>query len=196
MKVFLSNQGINRPGKLFSEMPDTVQSSIRIGWNSVCKNHKDFAGLQVANTILGGYFGSRLMHNIREEKGYTYSIGSIAGSLRFAGFITIVTEVANEYRDRTLEEIFKEVRILRETEPSADEMILVRNQIMGEMVRAFDGPFAQAECVKGVIDYGLTMDYYHNLEETIRTITPDKIKELFRTYYIPEDAVQVIAGAK
>jgi len=187
---------IVRPGRLFSEMADSVQSSIRIGWNGVGKDHKDFAGLQMANTILGGYFGSRLMRNIREEKGYTYSIGSIAGSLRFAGFITIITEVANEYRDRTLEEIMKEVRILRETEPSEDEMKLVRNQIMGEIVRAFDGPFAQAECLKGVLDYGMTFDYYRNLEKTVRTFTPDKIKDLFCTYYKPEEAIEIIVGAK
>lgn len=193
----VSQETVNKGREhIFSLMPDSVQSSIRIGWNGVCKNHPDFPALQIANTILGGYFGSRLMRNIREDKGFTYSIGSLAGSLRFAGFITIITEVANEYREQTLKEIIKEVNILRETKPSDEEMIMVRNQMMGEMARAFDGPFALAECLRGVLDHGLTVDYYRNFEETVKTISPDKIKELFNTYYNPEDAIEVIAGAK
>jgi len=182
--------------RLFSDMSDSVQSSIRIGWQGVEKSHPDFPALQIANTILGGYFGSRLMRNIREEKGYTYSIGSIAGALRFAGFITIITEVANGYRDKTMEEIFKEINILRETEPTDKEMLLVRNQIMGDMARAFDGSFALAECLRDVLDHGLSFDYYREFEETVKTITPHKIKELFNTYYNPDEAFEVIAGAK
>jgi len=182
--------------QLFTEMPDAVQSSIRIGWKGVGKNHPDFPSLQIANTILGGYFGSRLMRNIREDKGYTYGIGSIAGALRFAGFITIITEVATDYRDQTIEEIMKEVNLLRDKESSDEEMMLVRNQIMGDMARAFDGPFALAESLRGVIDHGLDFDYYRKFEATVKTITPDKIKELFNTYYNPEEAIEVIAGAK
>ncbi len=180
----------------FAEMPDAVQSSIRIGWKGVCKSHPDFAPLQVANTILGGYFGSRLMKNIREDKGFTYSIGSLAGSLKYAGFITIVTEVANEYRVQTLNEINKEIDKLRQSTVPENELVMVRNQIMGDMARAFDGPFAVAEYLRGVLDHGLTLGYYRIFEETVKTITSDKIKELFNTYFITDESIEVIAGPR
>ncbi|HNX67343.1 MAG TPA: pitrilysin family protein [Bacteroidales bacterium] len=183
-------------GRHFSEVPESVQSSIRIGWKGIEKNHPDYNGLQVANTILGGYFGSRLMKNIREEKGYTYGIGSIAGSLKYGSFISVITDVANQYREETIKEITKEINKLRKREASADEMMLVRNHMMGDLARAFDGPFAMAEALRGVLDSGLSMDYYRKLEETVKTITPEKIKELFNTYYNPDEAIIVIAGAK
>lgn len=195
-KAELINTSLPKERYIFSEMPDSVQSSVRVGWGGICKSHPDFPGLQIANTILGGYFGSRLMKNIREDKGFTYSIGSLAGALRFAGFITIITDVANEYRDQTLSEIMKEINILRETEATEEEMILVKNQIMGEMARAFDGPFALAESMRGILDHGLTTEFYRDFEKTVKTITPGKIKELFQTYYNPDDAIIVIAGAR
>jgi zinc protease len=150
----------------------------------------------VANTILGGYFGSRLMKNIREDKGYTYGIGSVAGSLRYGGFISVITDVANQYREETIEEIIKEINKLRKREASGDEMMLVRNHMMGDLARAFDGPFAMAEALRGVLDAGLTMDYYRNLEETVKTISPGKIKELVNAYYNPDEAIIVVAGTK
>jgi zinc protease len=185
-----------KTGRQFSEMPESVQSSVRIGWKGIGKDHPDFAGLQVANTILGGYFGSRLMKNIREDKGFTYGIGSVAGSLKYGGFICIVTDVANEYREETIKEIINEINKLGKTVPSKEEMILVRNHIMGDLARAFDGPFATSESLMGVLDFGMTMEYYRNLEKTVRAVTPDIIKELFRTYYNPEEAIIVVSGAK
>jgi zinc protease len=187
---------IVKTGRHFSEVPESVQSSIRIGWKGIEKNHPDFNGLQVANTILGGYFGSRLMKNIREEKGYTYGIGSLAGSLRHGGFISVITDVANQYREDTIEEIIKEINKLRKKEVSKNEMMLVRNHMMGDLARAFDGPFAVAEALRGVLDAGLSMEYYRKLEGTIKTITPGKIKELFNTYYNPDEAIIVVAGAR
>jgi len=185
-----------KPLRHFSEVPESVQSSIRIGWRGVCKDHPDFNGLQVANTILGGYFGSRLMKNIREDKGYTYGIGSVAGSLRYGGFISVITDVANQYREETIEEIIKEINKLKKREASGEEMMLVRNHMMGDLARAFDGPFAVAEALRGVLDAGLSMDYYRKLEETVKTISPGKIKELVNAYYNPDEAIIVIAGAK
>lgn len=189
-------RGITGGEKRFAEVAESVQSSIRIGWKGIEKDHPDFPGLQVANTLLGGYFGSRLMKNIREDKGFTYGIGSVAGALKHGGYISVITDVATQYRDKTIKEIFREIEKLRKKEVDDNELMLVRNHMMGDLARAFDGPFAVAEALRGVLDSELSMDYYRKLGETIKTISPGKIKELFNTYYNPEEAVVVTAGTK
>ena len=102
-----------QPGRYHVSKENCVQSSIRIGKSSVRLTDDDYAGYMLLNTILGGYFGSRLMSNIREEKGYTYGIGSFNVSLPQRSYWSITTEVNNEYTEATIEEIFKEIHKLR-----------------------------------------------------------------------------------
>ncbi|HUW93344.1 MAG TPA: pitrilysin family protein [Bacteroidales bacterium] len=184
------------PGRIFTEVSNSVQSGVRLGWRGITREHPDYQGLQVANVIMGGYFGSRLMRNIREEKGFTYGISSVASALRDIGFIAIVTEVTNEYREQTIEEIRKEITELTRNEVSSDELRIVRNHIMGEIARTFDGPFASAEAIRGLIDYGPDPDYYVRFEERVKTITPGEIKDLVTTYYNIDTAIEIVAGAK
>jgi len=185
-----------RPGAIYCEVKDSVQSTIRLGWKGITRDHPDYQGLQVATMILGGYFGSRLMRNIREEKGYTYGIHAVAGAFKNIGYITIMTDTANIYREATVSEIWKEVKRMREEEVDATEMAMVRNHIMGEIARMFDGPFAVAEAIRGIIDYDAGQDYYSRLAETVSSITPGKIKDLCNTYFNTDDAFEIIAGAK
>ncbi|MRR19411.1 insulinase family protein [bacterium] len=184
------------PGRIFREVGNSVQSTVRIGWKGITRDHPDYQGLQVATMILGGYFGSRLMRKIREEKGYTYGIHAVAGAFHGIGYITIMTDVANAYREETIREIRKEIADLCMNEVPADEMALVRNHLMGELARMFDGPFSTAEAIRGVIDNNAGADYFTRFAETVRTITPGKIKELFKTYFNIEQAFEIIAGAK
>ncbi|MFZ2287727.1 MAG: pitrilysin family protein [Bacteroidales bacterium] len=184
------------PGRLFREVGNSVQSTVRLGWKGITRDHPDYQGLQVATMILGGYFGSRLMRNIREDKGYTYGIHAVSGALHGIGYITIMTDVATGYREETLSEIRKEIKGLQEKEAGNEEMTLVRNHLMGELARMFDGPFAVAEAIRGVIDYDCGADYYTRFAETVRTMTPGKIKELFNTYFNIGDSFEIIAGTK
>lgn len=174
----------------------TVQSAIRIGSPTINKRHPDYPGLKVLDSILGGYFGSRLMKNIREEKGYTYGISSSLSSLDLSGYKIISTEVGQKYCQETIEEIFKEIRILQNTQVSSEEMDVVRNYMSGEMVRMFDGPFALAESFKAAWEFGLDNNYYYSLYEKIKTITPDEITELAKTYYNTDELYQVTAGTE
>jgi len=186
----------SQPGMIFREVASPVQSTVRMGWKGITRKHPDYQGLQVATMILGGYFGSRLMRNIREDKGYTYGIHAVAGAFRDIGYITLMTDVANEYRDAALSEIRKEIVTLMNEVADEDEMTLVRNHLMGEIARMFDGPFARAEAMRGVIDYETGFDYYTRLAETVRTITPDRIREIFQAYFSPDTAYIIIAGAR
>lgn len=182
--------------KVHIDKHGTVQTAIRIGQSTINKHHPDYPGLKVVDSVLGGYFGSRLMRNIREEKGYTYGIRSGVSSLQLSGYMLISTEVGNEYVQPTLDEIYKEIRILREVPVEREELDVVRNYMSGEMLRMFDGPFALAESFKSAWEFGLDNNYFYRLSEKIRTIEPDEIKSLANTYYSIDDLYQVTAGQK
>lgn len=185
-----------RTRKIHIEKQGTVQTAVRIGKTTINKRHPDYPGLKVVDAILGGYFGSRLMRNIREEKGYTYGIRSGVTSLELSGYMVISTEVGNEYVHQTLDEIYKEIRILQQVPVEPDELEVVRNYMSGEMLRMFDGPFALAESFKSAWEFGLDNKYFYRLSEKIRTIGPDEIKYLANTYYSIDDLYQVTAGSK
>lgn len=173
-----------------------VQTAIRIGSATINKRHPDYPGLKILDAILGGYFGSRLMKNIREEKGYTYGISSSLSSLDLSGYKVISTDVGRINAEKTIDEIYKEIRLLQTVPVSKDEMAVVRNYMSGEMVRMFDGPFALAESFKSAWEFGLDNSYYHRLAEKIITIEPDEITELALKYYNIDELYEITAGAE
>lgn len=182
--------------KFFIEKSGTVQSAVRIGSATINKRHADYQGLKVLDSILGGYFGSRLMRNIREDKGYTYGIRSVVSSLDLSGYKVISTEVGNENCRKAIDEIYKEIRLLQEEPVGKEEMEVVKNYMAGEMLRMFDGPFAIAESFKSVWEFGLDNSYFYSLANKIKTINPDEIKSLAIKYYNIDDLYEIIAGSK
>jgi predicted Zn-dependent peptidase len=186
----------NKSKSVFIEKKDALQTAIRIGSATINKRHKDYPGLLILDTILGGYFGSRLMKNIREEKGYTYGINSTVMSLSQSGYKVISTEVGSKFTGKTIEEIYKEIRLLQKNPVEHSELDVVRSYMAGEMLRMFDGPFALAESFRGVWEFGLDNNYYYNLAEKIRNICPDEITGLANTYYNIDDLYEIIAGSK
>jgi zinc protease len=176
--------------------PDAVQTAIRIGSPTINKRHPDYPGLKIVNAILGGYFGSRLMKNIREEKGFTYGISSSVTSLDLTGYKVISTEVSPKNSSQTTDEIFNEIRKLQSEKVGFKELQLVRNYMSGEMVRMFDGPFALAESFRSAWEFGLDNRYYFGLYEKIKTIGPDEIIMLAQTYYKIDELYQITAGSK
>jgi len=174
----------------------TVQTAIRIGSATINKRHSDYPGLKILDSILGGYFGSRLMKNIREEKGYTYGINSSLTSLDLTGYKVISTEVGQKYCQKTKDEIYKEIRLLQNVPVKKEEMAVVRNYMSGEMVRMFDGPFALAESFKSVWEFGLDNNYYYRLADKIKTIDPDEIIELAKTYYNIDELYEITVGSE
>src|SRR5690606_1931300 len=104
--------------------PNGVQGAIRIGRIFPNRVHPDYPGMVVLNTILGGYFGSRLMRNIREEKGYTYGIYSMLSSWLHAGVFVIATETGRQVTMNAVEEVYKEMDILCKEQVSEEELLL------------------------------------------------------------------------
>jgi zinc protease len=182
--------------KIHIEKPDTVQSAIRIGSATINKRHNDYTGLKVLDSILGGYFGSRLMKNIREEKGYTYGVNSSVSSLELMGYMVISTEVSGKNCQKSIDEIYKEILLLQQEPVKKEEIEVVRNYMAGEMLRMFDGPFALAESFRSAWEFGLDNSYYYRLADKIKTIGQDEIIELARTYYNIDKLYEVTVGSK
>lgn len=179
----------------FVEKANGMQSAIRVGKPWVDKSHPDFHGLSVLVTILGGYFGSRLMANIREEKGYTYGIGSFVLPLKYTSYLIISTEVGNEYVEPTLKEITNELLTLQNELVSVDELETVKSYLMGEFLRDFDGLFALSGSFKAINDFGLDYAFYENYLNTLRTISAEEIMRLAQQYLDPDDFYTVVAGS-
>lgn len=171
-----------------------VQSALRVGRELFNIHNPDYLGMMVLNSILGGHFGSRLMQNIREKKGYTYGIGSLLVSLRHSGFLTIVSEVGTGYGKAAIKEIYRELDKLRKKPVSKRELELTRSHMLGEMLRGFDGPFAWSESIRNLIEQDLDADYYTKLTNTIKEITPGDLQELAGKYLSPSDMYEVVAG--
>ncbi len=176
------------------EKKNAIQTAIIIGSPTINKCHPDYPGLKILNSILGGYFGSRLMRNIREEKGYTYGISSAVSSLKMSGYKAISAEVRKKNTKETIDEIFKEIRTLQKEPVGKEEMKIVRNYMLGEMVRMFDGMFALAESFRAVWDFGLDNSYFYRFAEKIKTIKPEEIISLADTYYNIDDLYVITAG--
>lgn len=178
------------------EKANGIQSAIRVGKFWVTKNHPDFHALSILVTILGGYFGSRLMTNIREEKGYTYGISSFVLTLKKACYIIISTEVGNEYIKPTLKEIAIEMKRLQAELVSENELETVKSYLLGEFLRDFDGPFALAASFKAINDFGLDYTFYDQALKVLRNITSAELMQLAQQYLNPDDFYTVVAGSK
>lgn len=174
--------------------PNTVQSAIRMGKIAINRTNVDFPSLQVLNTVLGGYFGSRLMANIREDKGYTYGIGSGIASLKDAGYFFIATEVGADVCNLALKEIFKEIELLKEELVGEEELNLVRNYMLGSMLGSLENIMSHADKFKNIHFSGLGYDYYANYIATVKSISAEKIQQMAKKYLSTSDFVQVVVG--
>jgi zinc protease len=197
-KIYIENTcnvlKANNERKIHIERKDALQTSFRIGSPTINKRHPDYQGLKFINVILGGYFGSRLMKNLREDKGFTYGIHSSVSSLDLSGFKVISTEIGKKHRDKAIDEIYREIRHLQERPVPEYELEVVRSYMAGEMIRLFDGPFAIAESFKSVWEFGLDYNYFIRMTDTIKNITPEEILVLARTYFNVDDLYEITAG--
>jgi len=173
---------------------DAIQSAIRIGRTAMDKKHPDYFGVQVLDTILGGYFGSRLMANIREDKGYTYGIGSAVAVMEDAAYFLISTEVAKEFKENTITEIYAEFDRLKNELIPADELERVKNYMLGEFLRQSDGPGAMMESFKNIWFNKLPLSYYTDFIHAINHLTAEELQQLAKRYFVKSEMVEVVAG--
>lgn len=181
--------------ELLIQKPDAMQSAIRIGCRSINRTHEDYPGMVVLNTILGGYFGSRLMTKIREEKGLTYGIGSGLALFPRDAMFLIQAEVMADKTRMAIDEIFKEVLRLSNELVPMEELSLVKNYILGQMLRGFDGVFNLSDRFKALLPYGVSMDvFYKDYVKGINATCPESLRLLAQKYLVPEKMYTAVAG--
>lgn len=181
-------------GRYHVTKPNAMQTSIRIGKSGVRLLEEDYAGYMLLNTILGGYFGSRLMSNIREEKGYTYGINSFNVSMPQGSYWCIAADVNNEYADAAIEETFKEIERLKQQAVDDDEINLVKNFLHGELLRELDGVFSQSDALKHKLNYSTDNRIYIDLIHKIKSCTANELLHLANKYWNTEEMYIVTAG--
>ncbi len=174
--------------------PGSLQTAVKIGRPLFARRHPDYNGMYVLNTILGGYFGSRLMRNIREKRGYTYNIYSTADAMLHDGCFYIATEVDNAKVRATIKQIFAEMDRLQEAPVPDAELNMVRNYLLGMLLNGLDGPLNISDVIKTLVTEDLPLDAFDGLVHTIRTITPKQLQKLARRYLKTADFSVVTVG--
>ena len=172
--------------------PEGVQGAIRIARPFPNRKHPDFIKAMVLNNLFGGFFGSRLMGNIREDKGYTYSIFSYLQSHLYESAWMISTEAGKEVCEATIKEVYKEMKLLGEELVAEEELLLVRNYMMGTILGDLDGPFHIMNRWKNIILNNQDEKYFYDYIETIKTISAEELRELARKYLNPEDFYELV----
>lgn len=182
-------------GTYFITKEGAVQSAIRIGMLMPEIHHADYQKLKVLVTVLGGYFGSRLMKNIREDKGFTYGIGASLQGLKGSGLFVINTEVGSHTTKEALTEIYKEVKRLKTELISEEELANVKNYLLGQLLTSADGPLEQMDMFKGAQLHGLDQNYYLNYMNIIRDIEASTLQNLAIQYFDTTKMVEVVVGS-
>jgi predicted Zn-dependent peptidase len=183
-----------QPNELLIERKDAVQSSVRLGKLAIAKNHSDYIGLVVLNEIFGGYFGSRLMKNIREDKGYTYGIYSSLVNLQKADMMIIGTDVGRASTQATITEIHKEMALLRNEKVGADELTTVKNYMLGSFMSSINSPFSLADKFKSIFFHDLGYEFYQNYIEGVRAVDSEELQRLANIYLQEDSFSRVIVG--
>lgn len=175
-----------------SNDPDGVQGSIRIARPFPNRHHPDFTKVQMLNALFGGFFGSRLMSNIREDKGYTYGIHSYLQNHIHQSAWMVSTEAGKDVCEATIEEVYKEMKLLREELVDEEELLLVRNYMMGGILGDLDGPFQIIARWKNIILNNLTEQYFYDSINTIKTISAEELQQLAVKYLQPEEFYEMV----
>jgi zinc protease len=182
------------PEKFRNPWEQAQQAAIRLGKRIISPDHKDFHGLKVLNTIFGGYFGSRLMVNIREDKGYTYGIGSALATMRYGTYFFITSEVGKDVVEPALQEIYKEMERMQTELVPDDEMETVKSYLSGQMLRSIDGPFSAADRFKALNLLGLDTANYAESFRVVNSITATEIRDLAIQYFNKDTFTEIVVG--
>lgn len=166
--------------------PNGVQGAIRLARPFHNRHHPDFIGAQILNNLFGGFFGSRLMSNIREDKGYTYGIYSYLQNHLGESAWIISTEAGRDVCKATIKEVHHEMKRLRDELVDEEELDLVKNYMMGVLLGDVDGPFQVCARWKNYILHGVDDKYFQKTIDTIRTIDSKEIQRLANEYLHPE----------
>lgn len=180
--------------RIYIERQDAQQTSLRLGQLAIPRQHPDHLKLRVLITLFGGYFGSRLMSNIREDKGYTYGISAGLFFYPGTGLMVISTEAGNDFVENVIQEVYHEIDRLQNEKVNETELLLVKNYMKGEMARNYESPFSLADAWSFIHTSGLSDDYFGKAFLSIDETTPDDLLYLAGKYMNKENLKEIIVG--
>lgn len=172
--------------------PQSHQAAIRLGKALFPQKHPDFPGMYVLNTILGGYFGSRLMTEIRENQGLTYGIYSSVDSFSEHGCFYISTETATSNTEKLIDSVQDEINKLKKEPIHPDELRMARNYMMGHLMTQLDGSFSSMDYIKSMKIERLENEHFNNLIRTLQQIKPEELMELANRYLDTGEWVTIV----
>lgn len=175
---------------------NVLQSAIRIGKRTIGRKHPDYFALSVVSTLFGGYFGSRLMSNIREDKGYTYGIYAGVSPQMHDSSFTISSEVGAEVAQKAIDEIRFELKRLRTEKVKEEELSLVKNYMSGTFLRTLNGPFALGEVIKSLYEHNLPEDFYQKYLNQIHRVSIEDVNTIANQYLHEDKMIELIVGKK
>jgi zinc protease len=178
--------------RFIEKAPADFQCSLKLGRRLFDRTHKDQSAFFVLNTILGGYFGSRLMDVLREEKGFTYDISSQMDQMLYDGCFYISTEISEENLDETIQEIYHQTDMLQQKKVSAKELEMVKNYLSGTFLHMVDGPLNLSVVAKTLELIGLPFSALQEWIQNIMDITPEDVRKCAQKYLDKKDMVEVI----
>lgn len=184
------------PAAYFIPKEDALQAALRFSFPLVGQDHPDFIPLKVLNTLLGGYYGSRLMTSIREEKAYTYGIFSSHTVYRNASYIDIETQTDLRFVKPLIEAVYDEIARLQNEKVSDKEMSILRQYLSGEYARMMDGPFTLSDLYLSTASVGMPLASLETQMQAMKQVTADDLQRLAQTYLRREAAYQVCVGGK
>lgn len=188
--------GCFSPKTIFIDKPGAKQCAIRIGIPAILRTHKDYIPLRILTTAFGGYFGSRLMSNIREEKGYTYGISASLIGHRNNSYITVSCQCDNTYALSVLEEIRIEIRKLKQASMPVKELKRVRSSIFCDLAKTLDTPFSIADYYISMLSNHIPKTYFEDQIRILQTITPEALQEIAIKHLDENRMLTVLAGDK
>lgn len=189
-------QQSERQEPILIEKTSSMQSSIRMGKQLMTRKHPDYFNMLVLNETLGGYFGSRLMKNIREEKGLTYGISSNVSPFSRSGYFVIGTDVKREFTQQTIDEIHKEIQRLQNELIQPDELEVVKNYMIGSFAGSLNTPFDIADRYKVIFSENLPESFYDNYIANLQAVTSEMVLETANKYLAIDTLVEVVVGGK
>jgi zinc protease len=172
----------------------SIQSSIKIGRQMFSRLHPMYAAGKIAMTILGGYFSSRLMANLREDKGYTYGVGAGLVPMALAGYLFISADVGKQYLSQAIGEINKEIIRLANEPIENEELQVVKHYLNGGLMRETDGVFNQLGMIASLSRNGLQPGWLDLYLKNMQQVTPENICEFMQMYCKEKDLITVTCG--
>jgi zinc protease len=190
----LSHTAEDKVYKEYVDKPNSLQASVYIGKRTIKKAHKDFINLFIVNQLLGGYFGSRLMNNLREDKGYTYGVHSYIETYRHHSCLIIATDAIKKYKDDVCEQIFNEIKILQKNYVPEEELENLKNYLLGNTIIKLDNPFNYMTSFKRNHIQGIDRSYFTQMYNHIKFIDKEVIIEIANNYLNVNDFSSSIVG--